>query len=222
MLSFRWAGILCERIRAACCSKNEHGKEPMADRLGESEIRAALVAGSSEVWGEIVERFYGRLLLYCGRFVVDAGDARDLVHDVFIKARRGAASYNDQYAVSTWLYAIARNTGLDYVRKMKRETSEGDRTLSSTAAGTMLGEIVSVEVSPRTACGAGNMYELIFDAMDKLSDDQAEVLMLRYIDNLARGEIATLLEIPENTVKSRLLNGLRKLRQLLPAEIYER
>ena len=87
-------------------------------------------------WAEVVALYYDRLHLVCGRFVRNQGDAQDLVHETFVKAM-GKIERFDTSRFSTlrpWLWQIARNVGLDYVRSRKHKEDKWQSLPTSQSA----------------------------------------------------------------------------------------
>jgi RNA polymerase sigma-70 factor (ECF subfamily) len=153
-------------------------------------------------WTDVVDTYYQPLLLFCGRYVKGTDEAHD-------PARPFRA----------WIYTIARNLCIDHLRRQAKAPAAPLPELSLTATSDLLWEVADDAPGPRTACGHRDAYQQVLDALDGLEPIHREVVLLRYIDGMSRHEIAELLEIPENTVKSRLFNALRKVRERLPAQL---
>jgi RNA polymerase sigma-70 factor (ECF subfamily) len=179
-----------------------------------------LQADETDAWADVLDTYYERIVLFCGRYVGEPGDAAAIAHDSFLKAKEKIGSFAENTSFSGWLYTIARNTALDSVRREGRYDRQVKLGLSQTATARMVLQPEADNPGPRTDCHRREMYRTLFSCLEALPDAQAEVIMLRYIDELSRPEIATLLDIPENTVKSRLLHGLRKLREVVPADLF--
>ena len=75
---------------------------------------------------------------------------------------------------------------------------------------------------PRTEAHEKDRYKILFESLDHLDERLSEVVFLHYMDGLTRKEIAEYLEIPENTVKSRLRIAFERLRNVLPRELYNK
>jgi RNA polymerase sigma-70 factor, ECF subfamily len=166
-------------------------------------------------WAQVAELFYSRLLIFCSQYVNDRGDARDIVHDTFVRAKERIDQYDREKPFSGWLFAIARHRAFDLWRKGRHEVQIRAITPSSSIAARYLDDVRDGQPGPRTECEQADQYQRLLECLDELSDIQAEIIMLRYLQQLSRKEIAALLDIPENTVKSRLLNGLRSLREVV-------
>ena len=143
------------------------------------------------------------------RIIGNAEDARDVSQEAFIKAFKNFESYDESSAFSTWLYRIAVNTAIDYIRKRKKENSisfedyivdeknqKGDSGIEE--------KVISKE-------GVKN----IISAVNMLDDEFNTVIVLRDMEGMDYKEISDITGLPLGTVKSRLSRGRGKLRQLI-------
>lgn len=131
----------------------------------------------------------------------NASDADDLTQECYIRALRNWGVFDGAGSRLAWLFAIARNTQVDWFRKRMRE----DRILRSCVDGN-----IETTFSP-----AGDDQEAIRRAIDRLGTDQREVIHLRFAAGLSYAEIAKMLNVPVGTIRSRLHRGLETLRGLL-------
>ena len=177
-----------------------------------------------DAWRELVNRYYDRLIHFCGRFVRSQDEAKDLVHDTFFRAMGHISQFNvDRYdTIQPWLWQIAKTTTLKYIRyrKVREEDWQDVRLTQSHTTMTIL-KIMDSRPGPRTKASEADKYRVVFEFLDNLSEKFREVLLLHYMDGLTRKQIAELLDIPENTVKSRLRIALQKLRPALPTSLHE-
>ena len=143
------------------------------------------------------------------RITGNAEDARDVSQEAFIKAFKNFESYDESSAFSTWLYRIAVNTAIDYIRKRKKENSisfedyivdeknqKGDSGIEE--------KVISKE-------GVKN----IISAVNMLDDEFKTVRVLRDMEGMDYKEISDITGLPLGTVKSRLSRGRGKLRQMI-------
>lgn len=175
--------------------------EPCTRRDITPSLIARLRAGDPQV-GILLEELYRTpLTRFCSGYVGSRGDAEDLVQDVFCRVLASPA-FPDNFRA--WIYTIARNRCLDALRARgrKRDDQElpGDSLLPADRTGNLT-RLVRKEQRSR-----------LHDLMATLPPAQREVLCLRYVEGLSRGEIAEVLNTPESLVKSRIFEGLEKLR----------
>src|SRR6185369_17084427 len=86
----------------------------------DEQLALAVVAGSSERFGELVERYEAKLLRYARKFLLDPEDAQDIVQDTFIKAYENLQSFDTSRRFSPWIYRIAHN---EFVNALKKKES---------------------------------------------------------------------------------------------------
>ena len=147
---------------------------------------------------------------YLKSFLIKAGGinfeiAEELVQDTMIKVWRKAPSFSpDQASASTWIYTIARNTRIDWLRKQNRQRAE-----------MLNAEDIYDEGDPESL--ESNLVQLrnekiISQELLKIPADQAEVLRLMYFKNKSGQEVADELNLPLGTVKSRIRLALKKMK----------
>ena len=177
------------------------------------------VGGDAAAWEEIVQRFHRRIYNVCYRFAGDAENAQDLTQEVFIKMYRTLNTYDSgKGAFMTWVTTITRNLLVDHFRKTK-----GDRITDSldTApsehedAQPLSDQIADRGPSPDTSAQSREVREMVHGALQKLSPELREAVILRDLQDMDYREIATVLKVPEGTVKSRINRGRAELARLL-------
>lgn len=151
------------------------------------------------------------------RFVGDRSTAEDLLQETFMRIIKGAAAYKRQAKFTTWLYTIARNLCVDNARRRKhRNHASLDAPLDrSEDRSNLLDVLPNSEFATDRQSANHQLYERMHRAIASLSDDQREVFLMREVLDLPFKEIAEVIDVPENTVKSRMRYALEKLRLLL-------
>ncbi len=177
------------------------------------------VSGDAAAWEEIVQRFHRRIYNICYRFAGDSDNAQDLTQEVFIKMYRTLNTYDSgKGAFMTWVTTITRNLLVDHFRKSKgdRITDSLDSVASEHEDAQPLGEqIADRGVAPDTAVQSRETREMVHFALQKLSPELREAVILRDLQDMDYKEIATALRVPEGTVKSRINRGRAELARLL-------
>lgn len=187
-------------------------KRTVARSNQEAEFAAALKAVAEtrdrDAFARLFEYFAPRIKAYMRRLGADDALAEELMQEAMISVWRRADSYNPKAAaVSTWMFAIARNKRIDGVRRAKRpEIDADDPTLSE-----------PIE-APDQAYDRFQSAERIKAALADLPETHAEALRLAYYEGLSQSEIAKRLDAPLGTVKSRMRLGLGRLRRALGGE----
>ena len=177
------------------------------------------ISGDAAAWQEIVQRYHRRIYNICYRFAGSADDAQDLTQEVFIKMYRTLSSYDvERGAFMTWITTITRNLLVDHFRKSKQDriTDSLDATPSEQEDSMPLVEqIQDKSLPPDSRVQSRETRETVHHALQKLSPDLREAVILRDLQDLDYREIATVLKVPEGTVKSRINRGRAELARLL-------
>jgi RNA polymerase sigma-70 factor, ECF subfamily len=191
--------------------------------LEDAHVAAMLVrrciSGDAAAWEEIVQRYHRRIYNICYRFAGSGDDAQDLTQEVFIKMYRTLNSYDvDRGAFMTWVTTVTRNLMVDHFRKTKQErlTDSLDTTSSGHEDAMPLSEQIQDRgPSPDSRVQSREAKETVHQALQKLSPELREAVILRDLQDLDYREIATVLKVPEGTVKSRINRGRAELARLL-------
>jgi len=177
------------------------------------------IGGDAAAWEEIVQRYHRRIYNVCYRFAGDADNAQDLTQEVFIKMYRTLSSYDaGKGAFMTWVTTITRNLLVDHFRKTKsdRLTDSIDQPVSDHEDALPLSaQIADGGVAPDAAVQSRETREMVHFALQKLSPELREAVILRDLQDMDYREIAAVLKVPEGTVKSRINRGRAELARLL-------
>jgi RNA polymerase sigma-70 factor, ECF subfamily len=190
--------------------------------LEDAQVAALLVrrcvAGDAVAWEEIVQRYHRRIYNLCYRFAGSANDAQDLTQEVFIRMYRTLNSYDvGRGAFMTWVTTLTRNLLVDHFRKTKHDrlTDSLDATASDPDAMPLSERIPDEGPSPDSGVQSRETRETVHEALQKLSPELREAVILRDLQDMDYREIATVLKVPEGTVKSRINRGRAELARLL-------
>ena len=191
--------------------------------MEDAQVAALLVrrclAGDSAAWEELVQRHHRRIYNICYRFAGSADDAQDLTQEVFIKIYRTLSSFDvERGAFMTWVTTVTRNLLVDHFRKTKQDriTDSLDAAPSEHEDVQPLSEQIRDQgLSPDARAQSQEVGEVVHQALQKLSPDLREAVILRDLQDLDYREIATVLKVPEGTVKSRINRGRAELARLL-------
>lgn len=178
-------------------------------------IRRA-VNGDQKAYAVLLERYRQPILRIVRRMVQNDEDAEDLTIEAFGKAFRNLGNYSPDFAFSTWLYRIAVNNCIDYIRKRRIFFY----SLDDSGAGDEHGE----SFQDLLRCRALNPEELVVHRqrlqimrllLGQLSEKYRLMIELRYFEELSYEEIANVLNIPLGTVKAQLFRAKELLFELL-------
>ena len=182
----------------------------LADRLYERVLVLRCQTGDGEALGELIERFRVRLRYYVQALLGKErrGDLEDVLQEVWLEVHRSIASLDDPGALAAWLYRVARNRTVRHLRKRITPT----RTIEDVQED---GEIDrGGEFSPEDA-------EMIHLALDVLSPEQREILVLRFLEEMSYEGIATVTGCPVGTVRSRIHYAKLALRRVLETKDHD-
>lgn len=148
------------------------------------------------------------------RFVGDRATAEDLLQEAFLRVIKGAAVYKRQAKFTTWLYTIARNLCVDQARRRKHRNHVSlDAPFDHREESASLFDVVaSAEPAGDHHSANHQLHERMQRAIAALPDDQREVFLMRELLDLPFKQIADVVGVSENTVKSRMRYALEKLR----------
>jgi RNA polymerase sigma-70 factor (ECF subfamily) len=191
--------------------------------LEDAHVAALLVrrciAGDAAAWEEIVQQYNRRIYNICYRFTGSGNDAEDLTQEVFIKIYRTLNTYDvNRGAFMTWVTTVTRNLLVDHFRKARQErmTDSLDTTQSDHEDAMPLGERIPDQApTPDSKVQSRETREAVHAALQKLSPELREAVILRDLQDMDYRDIALTLKVPEGTVKSRINRGRAELARLL-------
>jgi RNA polymerase sigma-70 factor (ECF subfamily) len=180
--------------------------------------------GDMNAYNQLVTRHQGKIYAMIRNMVRNDADAWDLSQDVFIKAWKALPKFENRSRFSTWLFRISHNVVYDWVRKRKIESAgelndeifDRDRIDLSAKTAPALIE------SPDEALSNSELRIKISAALEKLSPEHREVVILKDVQGLTYKEIADVMECTLGTVMSRLFYARQKLQTLLKDEYESR
>ena len=176
----------------------------MTTAASDSELIARVAGGDRDAFTELYRRFGRPVLGMATRRLGDNGLAEDATQETFAAVWRSARSYRaDRGTVSAWLYGVARNAIIDRARA-RHEPPAGE-----------VEEEASSETGPDAAAEASWLAWRVHAALERLPDRERNVLELAYFRGLSQTEIASYLDVPLGTVKTRTRAGLARLSTLL-------
>lgn len=174
--------------------------------------------GERAAFSTLVRRHQTPLYNFALRQLRVPQQAEDVVQEAFVRVVQNATEFKHEARFTTWVYTITRNLCIDQMRKaaLRRHPSLDEARPGTDGDGPTLGEQTadsraSVE---REATGT-ELKERIARAVETLPDEQREVFLMREVSNLPFKEIADIVGVPENTVKSRMRYALERLQQAL-------
>ena len=159
--------------------------------------------GDRHAFDLLVLKYQSRLLSVVGRLVSNQSDAMDVLQDTFVKAFRSLNTFRGESALYTWLYRIAVNTAKNHlttrVKEAKDVPFDGDGT----------GEVLALQdiAAPEEEAGAEELQRAILHSIEQLPEDLKHALTLRELEGMSYDQIATAMNCPIGTVRSRIFRA---------------
>lgn len=170
--------------------------------LETAALLARLRDGGPEGVRALHEKYREPLLRFCWGYLGSVDESEDAVQEILIKVSR-ANQIPDIFR--PWLYKVARNQCLNVLRE--RAARKDERALSAAS------QVFEALTGNLTRMARDEIQAKVIAMVQSLSEEHREVLRLRYVEDLSRAEIGEVLELPEALVKSRLFEGMKKLRE---------
>jgi RNA polymerase sigma-70 factor (ECF subfamily) len=170
--------------------------------------------GNEAAYKALVQKYTKALTVHVQRLVRKPEEVDDLVQESFIKAFSALESYSVEYAFSTWLYKIATNHAIDYLRKRKLKTYSIDKP-RETKEGSVEFELPDATYRPDRHIVADQRRQLIQEAIDALPEKYHRVIVMRHQQEKSYEEIAKELDLPLGTVKAHIFRARELLNKYL-------
>jgi RNA polymerase sigma-70 factor (ECF subfamily) len=188
------------------------------DTREDTELVKLVLAGDTELYAVLVNRYRTRVSRYVERFTHDIEDARDVTQDVFIKVYGALDSFDPRFKFSTWLFRIAGNAAIDHLRRRRVRLLPLERPAGENGEARAV-DPPETRPNPHEELTRRRLREALSVAIDRLPDDYRELISLRHYGEMPYEEIAELKGMPLGTVKNKLFRARQALRDLLPKDI---
>jgi RNA polymerase sigma-70 factor (ECF subfamily) len=190
------------------------GSQPLTKNRLDPDLNLVerCLGGDEAAWEALVRMHTRRVYGFCYRFTGKDSEAQDLTQEVFLRVFRSLKSYrSDEGAFATWLARLSRNLLIDHYRRTRQDRS----TESIEEQLPMIEERAATSARPEGLLAGREASEVLQAALQRLSPDLREAVILRDLQEMEYREIADVLKIPEGTVKSRLNRGRAELARVL-------
>ena len=188
--------------------------QPAASSSPETDaLIARCLQGDQAAWEQVVRQHWRKVFNVAYKFVGRHDEAEDLTQDIFLKIFKALHTFDRRANFQTWLVSISRNLCIDHYRSVRKERETMAREVDASTLAP-----VSRERGPYGELEQIGLRQLIRRALAELPPALREAVMLRDLQEFSYQEIATRLDLPEGTVKSRINRGrielARQLRRL--------
>jgi RNA polymerase sigma-70 factor (ECF subfamily) len=186
--------------------------------LPDADVAALAKQGREAAFRELVRRYERPVFSLVFRMVRDRETAEDLAQETFVKVLNHIDRYRPEFKLSSWLFKIANNVTIDFLRKRQLETVSIEGSPHAATAAEVEATSFDVEARQETALEAMEAKELgsaIEQAIAGLRPEYRSCILLRHVEGRSYEEIAATLDLPLGTVKTYIHRARHELRRAL-------
>ena len=189
----------------------------MAQERTDEELLAAYQQGDPEAFESLLRRYRAPLFTFLLRMLGDRERAEDLAQETFLRIVKGASDWEHRARFQTWLFTIARNLCVDQSRRDRFRRADSLDAEGRDGEPPMVESVPGAGIDPERGAASARIRPLLQQALLSLPAEQREVFILREQAGVPFREIAEMIGVNENTVKSRMRYALEALRKALAA-----
>jgi RNA polymerase sigma-70 factor (ECF subfamily) len=187
-------------------------------RAEDSEIIQAALKGDDRAYKKLMRKYHDAIFNFILRMIRDRQQVEDLTQEAFIKAFSSLKNFNDEFAFSTWLYKIAMNNSIDYIRKRKLQLYSIDKPIESKDSDFTF-ELPDESYEADKDVISDQRTKVLNEAIEKLPEKYKRVIHLRHVEERSYEEIAKILKLPIGTVKAHIFRARELLNKYLRDKI---
>lgn len=201
--------------------QNATGQVPVNPNLSDkavkdySLVKNAVENGDQKAYAELMSRYKDSIYFMLLKMVNNRDDADDLTIEAFGKAFKNIRQYTPDYAFSTWLFKIATNNCIDFIRKKRKMTYSLDRGIETDEGGEITMDVRSNTPDPEEHMMKKQKVMMMRDVVERLKPRYKKLVELRYFQEKSYEEIAIELDLPLGTVKAQLFRAREFLYQIM-------
>lgn len=182
--------------------------------LEDRELVRRALDGEDAAFAQIVRRYERGLYNLAVRMVRDQEQARDLTQEVFIRVHRSLARYDPVYPFPSWIFRVASNLCIDWIRRRRVDTVSLDAALPGHDSSPAR-DVAADDPDPERVLLEKDRARILGEALTELPEAHRLVLLLRHQRDLSYDEIALALNVPLGTAKARIHRAREALRKIL-------
>lgn len=178
-------------------------------------VKAAIGNHDQKAYAELLHRYKDSIYFMLLKMVSNRDDAEDLTIEAFGKAFRNLHQYTPDYAFSTWLFKIATNNCIDFIRKKRKMTFSIDKSFETDEGGEVTMTIRAEVLDPEEKLIFEQKRILMHSIVEKLKPRYKTLVELRYFKEYSYEEIAEQMKLPLGTVKAQLFRAREFLYEIV-------
>lgn len=190
----------------------------LESRAEDRRLIAEALKGDQEAYARLMKKHHDAISNLIYRMINRQQEVEDLTQEAFIKAFAALHTFNDEYAFSTWLYKIATNNCIDYLRKRKLNTFSIDKPIQS-GEGEYQFEIPDHSYIPDQGIIDRQQKMTIQEAIDALPEKYRRVIHMRHVEEKSYEDIAQELNLPLGTIKAHIFRAREMLNKFLRGKV---
>lgn len=184
--------------------------------LSDSYVVKLALQGDQRAYHTLYSRYNAGVKRHVSKYIHEECEMEDVISESFQKAFSQLASYDDTYKFSTWIYRIARNTAFDHIEKNGRMMPT---TTLPDPYETGFGDIPSDALNPEKAVIDQEDEEKVLACIELLKEDYRTIARMNLIDNYGYAEISKELNLPLNTVKTKIRRSKLQIQKMMESEV---
>ncbi|MCP3428948.1 RNA polymerase sigma factor RpoE [Opacimonas viscosa] len=178
----------------------------MSEQITDQQLVEKVQNGDKQAYNLLVLKYQNRVTNLVARYVKNSGDVADVTQEAFIKAYRALPNFRGESAFYTWLYRIAVNSAKNYLVSQSRKPPANDVDADE-AEFYEGGEVLHEMASPEKKLLTKEIETVLLGAVAKLPEDLRMAITLREMEGMSYEDIATVMECPVGTVRSRIFRA---------------
>ncbi len=190
----------------------------LESRAEDSLLIKRALGGDQKAFHKLRMKYYDAIFKLVNRMVHNRQEVEDLTQEAFIKAFTSLDRFDNQYSFSTWLYKIATNNSIDYIRKKKLQTFSINKPVESEENDYSF-ELPDTEPEPDQELISSQRKKMLDEAMNSLPPKYRQVILMRHVDEKEYQEIAKALKLPLGTIKAHIFRARELLYKQLRDKI---
>jgi RNA polymerase sigma-70 factor (ECF subfamily) len=165
-----------------------------------------------------MKKYHDPIFNLIARIIRNREQVEDLTQEAFVKAFASLKNFNEEYAFSTWIYKIATNSSIDYIRKKKLDTFSINKPIAMEESDYTF-DLPDTTYQPDKSLIQNQKTRLIEEAIERLPEKYKRVIIMRHSEDRDYSEIAKILKLPIGTVKAHIFRARELLNRYLREKI---